>query len=61
MAKKTEELIAIPRSEYEYLKQCEEALLRGLEQRIHDAETEMQRLEFDTMIKLATPPGIRQL
>lgn len=54
-----EELIAIPVSEYEHLKQCEEALLRGLEQRIQDAELEMQMLRLDTMIKQATPPGIK--
>ena len=56
---RTEELIAIPVSEYEHLKQCEEALLRGLEQRIQDAELEMQMLQFDTMIKHATPSGIK--
>ena len=56
-----EELIAIPVSEYEHLKQCEEALLRGLEQRIQDAELEMQMLQFDTMIKQATPPGSKHI
>ena len=55
----TEELIAIPVSEYEHLKQCEEALLRGLEQRIQECNTKMQMLQFDTMIKQATPPGTK--
>lgn len=55
----SEELVAIPKSEYEHLKQCKEALLRGLEQRIQDAELEMQMLRLDTMIKQATPPGIK--
>jgi glutamate-1-semialdehyde aminotransferase len=58
---RTEELIAIPVSEYEHLKQCEEALLRGLEQRIQDAELEMQMLQFDTMIKHATPSGSKHI
>ena len=53
----TEELIAIPVSEYEHLKQCKEALLRGLEQRIQDAEMEMLMLKFDTIIKQAAPHG----
>ena len=57
----SEELIAIPISEYEHLKQCEETLLRGLEQRIHDAELEMQVLQFDTMIKQAIPHGSKHL
>ena len=55
-----EELVAIPKSEYEHLKQCEETLLRGIEQRIQDAELEMQMLQVDTIIKQATPPGIKQ-
>lgn len=55
----TEELIAIPVSEYEHLKQCEEVLLRGLKQRIQECNTKMQMLQFDTMIKQATPPGAK--
>lgn len=55
----TEELIAIPISEYEYLKQCEDVLLRRLEQRIQECNTKMQMLQFDTMIKQATPPGTK--
>lgn len=57
----SEELVAIPKSEYEHLKQCEKALLRGLEQRIQDAELEMQMMQFDTMIKQATPPGSKHI
>ena len=57
----SEELIAIPLSEYEHLKQCEETLLREHEQRIHDAELEMQMLQFDTMIKQAIPPGSKHI
>ena len=57
----TEELIAIPVSEYEHLKQCEDVLLRRLEQRIQDAELEMRMLKFDTMIKQATPPGSKHI
>lgn len=58
---KPEELIAIPVSEYEHLKQCEDALLRRFEQRIQECNTKMQMLQFDTMIKQATPPGIKHI
>ena len=57
----TEELIAIPVSEYEHLKQCEDVLLRRLEQRIQEFNTKMQMLQFDTMIKQATPPGSKHI
>ena len=57
----TEELIAIPVSEYEHLKQCEDALLRRIEHRIHDLELDMQMMQIDTMIKQATPPGSKHL
>ena len=56
-----EELIAIPLSEYEHLKQCEDALLCGLEQRIQECNAKMQMMQFDTMIKQATPPGIKHI
>ena len=54
-----EELIAIPVSEYQYLKQCEYALMRRIEHQIHDLELDMQMMQIDTMIKSATPPGIK--
>ena len=57
----TEELIAIPVSEYEHLKQCEDVLLRRLEQRIQECNTKMQMLQFDTMIKQATTPGSKHI
>lgn len=56
-----DELIAISLSEYEHLKQCEDALLRGLEQRIQECNAKMQMLKFDTMIKQATPPGSKHI
>lgn len=57
----TEELIAIPVSEYEHLKQCEDALLRRLEQRIQECNIKMQMMQIDTMIKQATPPGSKHI
>ena len=57
----TEELIAIPVSEYEHLKQCEDALLRRLEQRIQECNIKMQMMRIDTMIKQATPPGSKHI
>jgi len=56
-----EELIAIPLSEYEHLKQCEDALLRSLEQRIQECNAKMYMLQLDTMIKQATPPGSKHI
>ncbi len=56
-----EELIAIPLSEYEHLRQCEDALLRGLEQRIQECNAKMQMMQFDTIIKQATPPGSKHI
>ena len=56
-----EELIAIPKSEYEHLKRCEETLLQMLKAQIWDCEVKMQMMQFDTIIKRATPPGIKQL
>lgn len=55
----TEELIAIPKSEYEHLKQCEKALIESIERKMQKNENLMQMLRFDTMIKQATPPGIQ--
>lgn len=57
----SEDLIAIPVSEYEHLKQCEDALLRGIEQRIQECKTKMQMMQFDTIIKQATPPGSKHI
>ena len=54
-----EELIAIPKSEYEHLKRCEETLKRMLEAQIRDCEVKMQMMQIDTMIKQAIPPGIQ--
>ena len=55
----TEELIAISKSEYEHLKRCEETLLQMLDAQIRDCEVKMQMMRIDTMIKQATPPGIK--
>lgn len=55
----SEELVAIPKSEYEHLKQCEETLLQMLEAQIRQCEVKMQMMQFDTMIKQAMPPGIK--
>ena len=52
-----EELIAIPKSEYEHLKRCKETLLHMLEGQIRDCEVKMQMMQFNTMIMQATPPG----
>ena len=57
----TEELIAIPVSEYEHLKQCETALIQSIERKLQENENLIQMLQFDTMIKQATPPGSKQL
>lgn len=56
-----EELIAIPLSEYEHLKQCEETLLQMLEGQIYDCKVKMQMMQFDTIIKRAMPPGSKHI
>jgi len=56
-----EELIAIPISEYEHLKHCETALIESIERKIQENENLMQMLQFDTMIKQATPPGSKHI
>ncbi len=57
----TEELVAIPKSEYEYLKLCEETLKQMLDAQIRDCEVKMQMMQFDTMIKQAMPPGSKHI
>ncbi len=57
----TEELIAIPVSEYEHLKQCETALIQSIERKLQENENLMQMMRIDTMIKQATPPGSKHL
>ena len=56
-----EELIAIPKSEYEHLKQCEETLLQMIKAQIWDCEVKMQMMQFDTIIKRAIPPGSKHI
>jgi len=56
-----EELIAIPKSEYEHLKRCKETLLQMLEGQIWDCEVKMQMMQIDTMIMQATPPGSKHI
>lgn len=57
----TEELVAIPKSEYEYLKLCEETLKQMLDAQIRDCKVKMQMMQFDTMIKQAMPPGSKHI
>lgn len=56
-----EELIAIPKSEYEHLKRCKETLLQMLEGKIWDCEVKMQMMQIDTMIMQAIPPGSKHI
>ena len=57
----SEELIAIPKSEYERLKRIEETLLQMLDAQIRDCKVKMQMMQFDTMIKQAMPPGSKHI
>lgn len=50
------DLVAIPREEYEDLLRCKEACERMLAARIHDCKVKMQMMEMNTMINQAMPP-----
>lgn len=50
------DLVAIPREEYEQLLQYKEAYERMLDARIYECKVKMQQLEMDTMINQAMPP-----
>jgi len=49
------DLVAIPREEYEDLLRCKETCERMLAARIHDCEVKMQMMEMNTMIAQAIP------
>ena len=51
------DLVAIPREEYEQLLQYKEACERMLDARIYECKVKMQQLEMDTMIAQAIPPS----
>jgi len=51
------DLVAIPREEYEDLLRCKEACDRMLAARIHDCEVKIQMMEMNTMIAQAIPPS----
>jgi len=51
------DLVAIPREEYEQLLQYKEAYERMLDARIHDCKVQMQMMEMNTMIAQAIPPS----
>ena len=51
------DLVAIPREEYEDLLRCKEACERMLAARIHDCKVKMQMMEMNTMIAQAIPPS----
>lgn len=50
------DLVAIPREEYEDLLRCKEACERMLAARIHDCEVKMQMKEMETIVNRAIPP-----
>lgn len=58
-----EELIAIPKSEYDDLLECKRELISLREQLIADrlSEIQIQMRQFDTMIMQATPPGSKHI
>lgn len=51
------DLVAIPREEYEQLLQYKEAYERMLDARIHDCEVKMQMMEMNTMTAQSIPPS----
>lgn len=51
------DLVAIPREEYEQLLQYKEAYERMLDARIHDCKVKMQMMEMNAMIAQAIPPS----
>ena len=51
------DLVAIPREEYEQLLQYKEAYERMLDARIYECNVKIQQLEIDTMISQAMPPS----
>lgn len=57
----SEELIAIPVSEYEHLKRCEKALVESIDRKVQENERLMQMMQFDMMIKQAMPPGSKHI
>lgn len=50
------DLVAIPREEYEQLLQYKEAYERMLDARIYECKVKMQMMEMDSMINQAMPP-----
>ena len=50
------DLVAIPREEYEDLLRCKEACERMLAAQIHENSVKMQQHEIDMMINQAMPP-----
>lgn len=50
------DLVAIPREEYDQLLQYKETYERMLDARIYECTVKMQQLEMDTMINQAMPP-----
>jgi len=50
------DLVVIPREEYEQLLQYKEAYDRMLDARIYECKVKMQMMEMDTMINQAMPP-----
>lgn len=51
------DLVAIPREEYEQLLQYKEAYEKMLDARIHDCKVKMQMMKMNTMIAHAIPPS----
>lgn len=51
------DLVAIPREEYDQLLQYKEAYERMLDARIYECNVKIQQLEMNTMIAQAIPPS----
>jgi len=50
------DIVAIPREEYEQLLYYKEAYKRMLDARIYECKVKMQMMEMETMINQAMPP-----